>query len=241
MRTHRDRRDEQGFTLIELLVVITIISILAAVVSVSVGGFITTANEKTRQAQFAAVQTAVDTYVSTHLDASGDLSQATYPIASGDNTAAGAARPWLNVTINATGEWSNTLWYGPDGKVCGDPGAKCLAQPSGQFGSTRYIYVDLYSTATNPTTSLVLGSFIAASSAGKTMGIPGTVNNQSSGGTSGFRCIYFAVAGASYAKSDLGTADFAGLAAPDVATGKSNVRTNKGAVMMCRDTDPASP
>ena len=106
-RPDRARKGEQGFTLIELLVVITIISILSAVVSVSVGGFITSANEKVRQSQFAAVQTAVDTYASTHLDASGDLKQATYPL---------FTTSLVVMAVTATGATSNENWYGADGR-----------------------------------------------------------------------------------------------------------------------------
>jgi len=133
------RKGEQGFTLIELLVVITIISILAAVVSVSVGGFITTANEKTRQAQFAAIQTAVDTYVSTHLDASGDLKQATYPLFTTS----------LVAIATGTGATSPDAWYGSDGKSIT---LSVLA------ASNQYSLVDLYGAGA---TDLVFNKYIS--------------------------------------------------------------------------------
>jgi|SRR5713226_84577 len=58
--TRRRRRQQGGFTLIELLVVITILGILAAVVSVSLLGITATARKNALAAEQQTVQTAFD-------------------------------------------------------------------------------------------------------------------------------------------------------------------------------------
>ena len=74
LRKKLPRNNQQGFTLIELLVVISILGILAAVVTMSLVGVQAAATERSRQAELAAVQTAFDTDVQvnepdTHVDA----------------------------------------------------------------------------------------------------------------------------------------------------------------------------
>ncbi len=71
MKRPGERRGEEGFTLIELLVVVTIIGILAAIVSVSVGGFTGKASVQAHKSTINGVQAAVDAYIADHYDGSG--------------------------------------------------------------------------------------------------------------------------------------------------------------------------
>lgn len=56
------RRSDAGFTLIELLIVVVILGILAAVVTLAVGGATTNANEAACAADRRTVLTAVEAY-----------------------------------------------------------------------------------------------------------------------------------------------------------------------------------
>jgi len=218
------RGSERGFTLVEMLVVITILAILTAVVSVAVGGFLTSANVKTRQAQFAGVQAAIDTFVSTHLDSSGDLTKATYPYVAASGT--GASKAFVVMTNTAPSvsqSFSETYscaascsgtnlstWYGSDGNALSP-------QPQPQTATnTTFIYVDLYS---GGTTDLIKNKYISAGSI-KLPGTPGTVGNF-------FRCIL--VSSASGVTTD---------GAADEAAAKKNVNANNGKLLACRDADP---
>ena len=56
----RGRKGQQGFTLIELLVVVTILGILAAIVTLSLVGLTTNANVQSCKQEYNTVQTALD-------------------------------------------------------------------------------------------------------------------------------------------------------------------------------------
>jgi prepilin-type N-terminal cleavage/methylation domain-containing protein len=60
-RLQRLRKDQKGFTLIEMLVVISILGILAAIVTMSMVGVANLAQTRANQAELKTVQVALDT------------------------------------------------------------------------------------------------------------------------------------------------------------------------------------
>ena len=59
----RGRKGQQGFTLIELLVVVTILGILAGIVTLSLVGLTTNANAQSCMSEYKTVQAALDSYL----------------------------------------------------------------------------------------------------------------------------------------------------------------------------------
>jgi prepilin-type N-terminal cleavage/methylation domain-containing protein len=59
----RGRKGQQGFTLIELLVVVTILGILAGIVTLSLVGLTTNANVQACSQEYKTVQAALDAYM----------------------------------------------------------------------------------------------------------------------------------------------------------------------------------
>src|SRR5882672_1521696 len=59
----RGKKGQRGFTLIELLVVVTILGILAAIVTLSLVGLTTHANVQSCQSEYKTVQAALDSYM----------------------------------------------------------------------------------------------------------------------------------------------------------------------------------
>jgi len=69
-RNLQGRKGQQGFTLIELLVVVTILGILAAIVTLSLVGLTTNANAQACNQEYKTVQTALDAFMAdNNLDA----------------------------------------------------------------------------------------------------------------------------------------------------------------------------
>ena len=62
-RNLRGKKGQQGFTLIELLVVVTILGILAAIVTLSLVGLTTHANVESCNSEYKTVQAALDSYM----------------------------------------------------------------------------------------------------------------------------------------------------------------------------------
>ena len=59
----RGKKGQQGFTLIELLVVVTILGVLAAIVTLSLVGLTTNANIQSCNTEYKTVQAAIDAYM----------------------------------------------------------------------------------------------------------------------------------------------------------------------------------
>ena len=82
----RGRRGQQGFTLIELLVVVTILGILAAIVTLSLVGLTTHANVEACNSEYKTVQAALDAYMANN-NKSSIPAQTTYTNDMAGNTA----------------------------------------------------------------------------------------------------------------------------------------------------------
>src|ERR1700704_1283729 len=59
----RGKKGQQGFTLIELLVVVTILGVLAAIVTLSLVGLTTNALTQSCNTEYKTVQSAIDAYM----------------------------------------------------------------------------------------------------------------------------------------------------------------------------------
>src|SRR5438105_5956805 len=63
VRNMRGKKGQSGFTLIELLVVVTILGVLAAIVTLSLVGLTTNAQAKACEQEYKTVQNALDAYM----------------------------------------------------------------------------------------------------------------------------------------------------------------------------------
>ena|ERR1700687_367638 len=72
----RGKKGQQGFTLIELLVVVTILGVLAAIVTLSLVGLTTNANTQSCNTEYKTVQSAIDAYMANQQVASVPLQSA---------------------------------------------------------------------------------------------------------------------------------------------------------------------
>ena len=91
----RGRKGQAGFTLIELLVVVTILGVLAAIVTLSLVGLTTNASVQSCNAEYKTVQAAIDAYMANNNLSALPGSQGTF---TNDMTGAGGAAP-LNGTV----------------------------------------------------------------------------------------------------------------------------------------------
>src|ERR1700676_2621128 len=62
-RNLRGKKGQRGFTLIELLVVVTILGVLAGIVTLSLVGLTTNANTQACNTEYRTVQSALDAYM----------------------------------------------------------------------------------------------------------------------------------------------------------------------------------
>jgi prepilin-type N-terminal cleavage/methylation domain-containing protein len=91
----RGRKGQAGFTLIELLVVVTILGVLAAIVTLSLVGLTTNASVQSCNAEYKTVQAALDAYMANNNLSALPADQTAF---TNDMTGAGAAAP-LNGTV----------------------------------------------------------------------------------------------------------------------------------------------
>jgi prepilin-type N-terminal cleavage/methylation domain-containing protein len=90
----RGKKGQQGFTLIELLVVVTILGVLAGIVTLSLVGLTTNANTQACNTEYKTVQSALDAYMADK-QLSSLAAQSTY---TNDMTGSNAVAP-LNGTV----------------------------------------------------------------------------------------------------------------------------------------------
>src|SRR3981189_1224730 len=89
----RGKKGQQGFTLIELLVVVTILGVLAGIVTLSLVGLTTNANVQACNTEYKTVQAALDAYMADKQLAALPGAQNAY---TNDMTGTGNAAPPLN-------------------------------------------------------------------------------------------------------------------------------------------------
>jgi prepilin-type N-terminal cleavage/methylation domain-containing protein len=130
-------RHQGGFTLIELLVVITVLGILAAIVSISLLGVTAAARDKAKKAEFQTVQAAFDAMLADQqIAANGSSPTATLTTACTTDRAGAAAGPTNNMKHFPPGGLDYT---GPADPVSGGQ-ITVLATHYLREGSTAYQY-----------------------------------------------------------------------------------------------------
>ena len=112
-RDLRGRKGQQGFTLIELLVVVTILGILAAIVTLSLVGLTTNANVQSCRSEYKTVQAALDAFMAANnvdtITAAGPTNNMSTVLVNGlslYNTTPGPLTP--NYTRNGTTQYTYT-------------------------------------------------------------------------------------------------------------------------------------
>jgi prepilin-type N-terminal cleavage/methylation domain-containing protein len=87
-RNLKGKKGQSGFTLIELLVVVTILGVLAAIVTLSLVGLTTNAQAKACEQEYKTVQAGLDAYMAnSNLDTVPPAEAPAYPNGTSDMTA----------------------------------------------------------------------------------------------------------------------------------------------------------
>jgi prepilin-type N-terminal cleavage/methylation domain-containing protein len=111
-------RSQGGFTLIEVLVVMTILGILAAIVSISLLGVTANARTKAKEAEKATVQAAFDAMLSDQQVPAGDITNYCNAVvdASGNYVSGATTKDMTNFpgTASGGGGGSSHTYGGPD-------------------------------------------------------------------------------------------------------------------------------
>ena len=108
----RMHRDERGFTLVELLIVVTILGILAAVVTTSLVGLTATAKTNACAEELRTVQTAMDAMMAKNNITAVDAQATATNDFSALPTVGGTARPLAPDYIRQTRTKGSYTWNG---------------------------------------------------------------------------------------------------------------------------------
>lgn len=122
----RGRKGQGGFTLIELLVVVTILGILAGIVTLSLVGLTTHANVQACNTEYKTVQAALDAYMANQSKVGG------------------------TATIPAQGTYTNDMQNNTAGVPLYNPSPTDIAPNYTRNGKTQFFYTwDVYGRITN--------------------------------------------------------------------------------------------
>src|ERR1700686_3857875 len=98
-RNLKGKKGQAGFTLIELLVVVTILGVLAAIVTLSLVGLTTNAQAKACEQEYKTVQAGLDAYMANNnvdtVTATAGTSDMTAPIVLYNKTPSAAAPTYV--------------------------------------------------------------------------------------------------------------------------------------------------